>query len=942
MGKALIIAEKPSVASDIARALGGFKKHEDYYENEHYVLSSAVGHLLELAVPAGVEPARGKWSFAHLPVIPPHFDLQPIEKSQPRLRSLAKLIKRKDIDLLINACDAGREGELIFRNIVKFTKSQAPIKRLWLQSMTPTAIREGFANLRNDHDLVPLADAAVSRSEADWLVGINGTRAMTAFNSKSGGFFKTTVGRVQTPTLAIVVEREQKIRNFVPRDYWEVIGTFQAAAGEYAGKWFDERFVRPEKDGDPDLKPERLWEREKAEALRAKCLGKPGIVTEESKPSTQLSPLLYDLTSLQREANNRFGFSASATLKLAQALYERHKVLTYPRTDSRALPEDYQGAVRNTLAMLAATQYSTFANQILQSQWVRPNKRIFNNAKVSDHFAIIPTTETPRGLAEAEQKLYDMVTRRFLAVFYPAAEFLETIRITRVENEPFKSTGKVLITPGWLTVYGREAQGEDAPTLPPVQPQERVNTRDVEVKQSLTKPPPRYTEATLLGAMEGAGKLVEDEELREAMSEKGLGTPATRASIIEGLIAEQYLLRQGKELVATAKSFSLMELLNGLGIPELTKPELTGDWEFQLRLVQRRQKSRDEFMAGIQEITRHIVDRAKKFELDTIPGDFGVLKERCPKCGGEVHERYKAFQCVQCDFSIWKIISGRLFEGAEIEQLIHNRQVGPLQGFRSRMGKPFAAILKLNAEHKVEFDFGPDSRNGEGSASAEIDFTGQEPVGKCPKCQHPVYEAGMSYVCEKSVGANRSCDFRLGKVILQQPVDRPQAVRLLETGKTDLLTKFISKKGRPFKAFLVTQKGKVAFEFEARQARVKKGKAAEAKAPPAKVDFTGQQSIGKCPKCDAPVFETEAAYLCEQSQAEKRPCKFKISKAILQQPIERAQAAKLLAESKTDLLKNFISKAGRPFSAHLVMDDMGKITFEFPPREERAPDEQPV
>jgi DNA topoisomerase-3 len=385
-----------------------------------------------------------------------------------------------------------------------------------------------------------------------------------------------------------------------------------------------------------------------------------------------------------------------------------------------------------------------------------------------------------------------------------------------------------------------------------------------------------------------------------------------------------------------------MELLNGLGIPELTKPELTGDWEFQLRLVQRRQKSRDEFMAGIQEITRHIVDRAKKFELDTIPGDFGVLKERCPKCGGEVHERYKAFQCVQCDFSIWKIISGRLFEGAEIEQLIHNRQVGPLQGFRSRMGKPFAAILKLNAEHKVEFDFGPDSRNGEGSASAEIDFTGQEPVGKCPKCQHPVYEAGMSYVCEKSVGANRSCDFRLGKVILQQPVDRPQAVRLLETGKTDLLTKFISKKGRPFKAFLVTQKGKVAFEFEARQARVKKGKAAEAKAPPAKVDFTGQQSIGKCPKCDAPVFETEAAYLCEQSQAEKRPCKFKISKAILQQPIERAQAAKLLAESKTDLLKNFISKAGRPFSAHLVMDDMGKITFEFPPREERAPDEQPV
>ncbi|HWH70370.1 MAG TPA: DNA topoisomerase III, partial [Candidatus Sulfotelmatobacter sp.] len=752
MGKALIIAEKPSVASDIAEALGGFKKHDEFYENDQYVLSSAVGHLLELTVPEGVEPKKGKWSFAHLPVIPPHFDLQPIEKTQSRLRLLAKLVKRKDVDQLINACDAGREGELIFRNIVRYTRAPQPIQRLWLQSMTPTAIRDGFARLRSDQDMQPLADAATSRSEADWLVGINGTRAMTAFNSKSGGFFKTTVGRVQTPTLAIVVEREQKIRSFVPRDYWEVIGTFQAGAGDYPGKWFDEKFVRPEKDGDPDLKPERLWEREKAEAIRAKCLGKPGIVTEESKPSTQLSPLLYDLTSLQREANSRFGFSASTTLKIAQALYERHKVLTYPRTDSRALPEDYLSNVRSTLRMLTGTGYAPFADTILSNEWVKPNRRIFNNAKVSDHFAIIPTTEPPRNLNEVEQKLYDMVTKRFLAVFYPAAEFLETTRITRVENEPFKSVGKVLVNAGWLAVYGREAQNEDTPTLVPVQPSEQVLTREVEVKQSLTKPPPRYTEATLLGAMESAGKLVEDEELREAMSEKGLGTPATRAATIEGLISEQYILRQGRELQATAKAFALMELLNGLGIPELTKPELTGGWEFQLRQVQRRQKSRSEFMQGIVEITRHIVDRAKQYEYDTIPGDFGVLKVPCPKCGGEVHERYKAFQCVKCDFSIWKIISGRLFEAQEIEHLIRERQIGPLQGFRSKMGKPFAAVLKLNAENKVEYDFGQDQRNGEGAA-AEVDFTGQEPVGKCPKCQHNIFEMAMTYVCEKSVGA---------------------------------------------------------------------------------------------------------------------------------------------------------------------------------------------
>ena len=933
MGKTLIIAEKPSVATDISKALGGFKKQEDYYESDQYIISSAVGHLLELIVPPGVEAVRGKWSFANLPVIPPHFDLAPIERSQARLKLLAKLIKRKDVNALINACDAGREGELIFRNIVRFANAKQPIKRLWLQSMTPAAIREGFSRLREDEEMLPLADAALSRSEADWLIGINGTRAMTAFNSKSGGFFKTTVGRVQTPTLAIVVERDQKIRNFVPRDFWEVIGTFQADPGQYTGKWFDEKFVRPEKDGDPELKPERFWEKEAPEAIRAKCLGKPGVVTEESKPTTQLSPLLYDLTSLQREANSRFGFSASGTLKLAQTLYERHKVLTYPRTDSRALPEDYQPTVQSTLKMLTGTNYGQFADTILKNGWVKPNKRIFNDAKVSDHFAIIPTTEPPKGLSEPEQKLYDMVTKRFLAVFYPAAEFLETTRITRVEREPFKTSGKVLVNPGWMTVYGKEAQREDTPTLAAVRSGELVKTSDIEVKQSQTKPPPRFTEATLLSAMEGAGKLVEDEELREAMSEKGLGTPATRAAIIEGLISEQYMLRQGKELQSTAKAFSLMELLNGLGVPELTKPELTGDWEFQLRQVQRRQKSRNEFMTGIADITRHIVDRAKHYEYDTIPGDFGVLKVPCPKCGGEVHERYKAFQCVKCDFSVWKIISSRLFESHEMEALIRDCQIGPLQGFRSKMGRPFAAVLRLTPEYKIEFDFGQDKRDGEG-APIEMDFTGQEPVGKCPKCQNRVFETAMSYICEKATGANRTCDFRVGKVILQQPVERLQIQKLLEIGKTDLLQRFISKKGRPFKAFLVAKDGGIGFEFEPRAAKSKKtAPKGEPKEPAPKIDFTGQEPVGQCPKCGSPVFETEAGYLCEKSQADKRPCKFKVSKTILQQPIERPQAAKLLAESKTDLLDKFISKAGRPFPAYLIMDDMGKVTFEFPPRE---------
>ena len=645
MSKKLIIAEKPSVAADIARALGGFTKHDDYFESEEYVLSSAVGHLLELACPEEFEVKRGKWSFAHLPVIPPHFALKPIEKTESRLKVLNKLIKRKDVDGLVNACDAGREGELIFNYIAQAAKSGKPVQRLWLQSMTQGAIRDGFARLRPGREMEGLGDAAVCRSESDWLVGINGTRAMTAFNSKTGGFHLTTVGRVQTPTLAIVVEREKKIREFKPRDYWEVEAEFGARAGSYKGKWFDEGFKG--KNDDEHARADRLWEIARAEAIRAATQGKPGEVSEESKPETRMSPGLFDLTTLQREANARFGFSAKTTLSLAQALYEKHKVLTYPRTDSRCLPEDYLPTVKETLTILTGegagkghdevllSRYSPFAHQILARNWVLPNKRIFNNAKISDHFAIIPTPQAPKSLNEMEQKLYDFVVRRFLSVFFPAAEFLVTTRITRVEGHPFKTEGKVLVNPGWLAVHGKEGQEGDEGNLVAVEAKEKVKTDEVTVKANATKPPPRYSEATLLSAMEGAGKMVDDEELKAAMAGRGLGTPATRAQIIENLLGEQYMHREGRELIPTAKAFSLMTLLNGLGINELTQPELTGDWEWKLGRIEKGEFTRAEFMLEIAEMTRHIVERAKSYDSDTIPGDFGVLEAPCPKCGGE-------------------------------------------------------------------------------------------------------------------------------------------------------------------------------------------------------------------------------------------------------------------------------------------------------------------
>ena len=514
MAKKLIIAEKPSVATDIARALGGFTRKGDYFESNHYVLSSAVGHLLELVVPEAHDVKKGKWSFKNLPVIPPHFDLSPIERGEARLNLLLRLMKRKDVTGLINACDAGREGELIFRYIAQHARAKKPVERLWLQSMTQQSIRDGFGKLREDKDMRPLADAAKSRSEADWLVGINGTRAMTAFNSKEGGFYLTTVGRVQTPTLAILVEREDKIRAFTSRAYWEVHGRFEAKAGEYPGRWFDPDFKK--KDDDAERKSERLWDAAAAAKIVAACRGKKGVATEESKPATQISPLLFDLTSLQREANGRFGFPARMTLSLAQSLYEKHKVLTYPRTDSRALPEDYLPTVKDTLKELAQTgAFGTFAKQVLKQGWVKPSKRIFDNTKISDHFAIIPTLQTPKHLSEPEQKLYDLVVRRFLAVFFPPAEFLQTTRITKVGEHYFRTEGRVLQNAGWLAVYGR-AVGDEEKTLPPIEPKEQVAVLEVAEQAHETKPPPRYTEATLLSAMEGAGKLVEDDDLREA------------------------------------------------------------------------------------------------------------------------------------------------------------------------------------------------------------------------------------------------------------------------------------------------------------------------------------------------------------------------------------------------------------------------------------------
>ena len=922
MTKTLVIAEKPSVAQDIVRALtpvaGKFEKHEDHFENDRYVVTSAVGHLVEIQAPEQFDVKRGKWSFAHLPVIPPYFDLKPVDKTKSRLNAVVKQAKRKDVTQLINACDAGREGELIFRLIEQYAGGSKPlgkpVKRLWLQSMTPQAIRDGFDALRTEQQMAGLAHAARSRSEADWLVGINGTRAMTAFNSRDGGFFLTTVGRVQTPTLSLVVEREEKIRKFISRDYWEIHATFGAEAGEYPAKWFDPKWKKSE---DVEARADRVWSSAEATAIANAVRGKQATVTEESKPTTQASPLLFDLTSLQREANGKFGFSAKTTLALAQSLYERHKALTYPRTDSRALPEDYLPVAKQTFEMLADSgmrHLAPHALTALNNNYVRPSKRIFDNSKVSDHFAIIPTLQAPSGLSEAEQKLYDLVARRFMAVFFPSAEYQVTTRVSSAAGHSFKSEGKVLVKPGWLAIYGKEAaeeveggkDGDKGQNLVPVKPGESVNTLAVDPKGLKTKPPARYSEATLLGAMESAGKQIDDEELRSAMQEKGLGTPGTRAAIIEGLLTEKYMLREGREIIPTAKAFQLMTLLRGLEVEELCRADLTGEWEYKLSQMEKGLLSREAFMAEIAAMTERMVKKAKEYDRDTIPGDYATLESPCPNCGGVVKENYRRFACVGkagaegCGFSFGKSPAGRTFETAEANALLRDKKIGPLEGFRSKAGWPFTSeiVIKYDDEahnYKLEFDFGDDKK---GEESGEIVEFEDAALGACPICGSDVHEHGSNYVCSKAVPTaaqpTPSCTFKSGKIILQQPVEREQMQKLLETGKTDLLDKFVSMRTRRnFKAHLAWDKeaGKVNFEFAPSKFPPRPGAASKTIATKAKA--TGA-AAKKAPAKKA-AAKTTAAKAPRKAAAGKAPSAA-LAAVIGSEPVARPEAVKKMWE----------------------------------------------
>ena len=832
MGKILIIAEKPSVMTDLSRALakplGKFDKQgsgrDIFYENDAAVITSAVGHLVELRMPMGPNGKKLPWKFEVLPAIPENFDLDPIPDTETRLKQILKLANRKDVSAIVNACDAGREGELIFRYILDIGKITKPVQRLWMQSMTNNAILDAWQHLRTEAQMRPLTDAAKCRSESDWLVGLNATRALTCFNSRHGGFNITAAGRVQTPTLAILATREAEIQAFRATPYFEVQATFAVVAGQYPGKWIDEGWKKDE--ANPHSRPERIWEQSFAETIRDRCTGKSGIVTEEKRAQSQIAPQLYDLTTLQREAP----FSAKITLQIAQALYEKHKMITYPRTDSRYLPEDYTGEVRDTMQELAHSSLpiAQYAAAVLNGTGdngprLTKSRRVFDGSKVSDHFAIIPTGKIAK-LSDTEQKVFDLISKRFIAVFYPSAEFEQTTRLTRITHpaliDTFKTEGRILVKPGWLEVYGRRpgvASGKDE--LIPVTQGETAKVTAIAVVHEETKPPARFTEATLLSAMEGAGKLIDDEALAEAMAERGLGTPATRAATIEGLIAQKYLARDGRELHVSGSGMRLIALVRQMDIEGLYSPMLTGDWEFKLRQMEHGQRNRDDFMREIIAYTNDIVAKARKLAADAKGQPFPDLNAPCPVCGAPTLKQTDAtYECreLDCKFQAKKHIAGRLLSEAEAVELFTKKFVGPLTGFKSKFNKPFDAGLGLDEKFKINFVFD----NGEREAAPEL--TEEHLIGEATLTDGrtvQVYQTEKYYHVPALVTKKEANGVRIGRAILQREINPEQFFKLLAAGKTDLLRGFVSNRTkRSFDARLTFDpaEGKIGFEFEPR------------------------------------------------------------------------------------------------------------------------------
>jgi DNA topoisomerase-3 len=872
MGKTLVIAEKPSVGKDYAKALpGSFKAESDYLESDDFVVSWAVGHLVELAEPEDYDPKYKLWSLNRLPIIPDEFHLKPIEgRGKKQLDVLRRLAKRKDVDEIVNGCDAGREGELIFEYIRELLAVDKPVKRLWVSSMTKDAIREGFEHLRDSSEMAPLSAAARSRGEADWLVGMNGTRAATKVGRLEG---VVSLGRVQTPTLALIVRRDLEIDAFVPETYFQVDARFQLDQERtYLGRWFEG-------------KEDRTSEHQRAQAVADAASGADASVLSVKRNERKTRPpLLYDLTSLQREANSRYGLSAQRTLAAAQRLYEGSShgaVITYPRTRSQFLPSDQIPTLKRIAASLGGIPaYKPHAEYVAGLD-VLPLARVVNDGKVDDHHAIIPTGDLPRGeLSNDDRRVYDLICRRYLAVFHPEARFEDTEVVTEAGGSRFRTKGRRLLEAGWRGPAFGDEPAEPERTLPRIDEGERGTCTSAEVLEKQTKPPGRYTEASLLGAMETAGRAIDDEELREAMKESGLGTPATRADTIERLLNVGYIERDGKALVATTKGRDTIELL---GTHALTSAELTGSWEKRLSEIEHGQADRAGFMADIARFTEQLVDYFREIRTESLGA--------CPNGDGDVIENRSAFGCSSykskkepgCGFTIWKTQAGFTIDRDQVRALLEKGEV-ELQG-------PVEARLVL----------------AEGNTPAIVDPDGKPltgALGPCPNGDGEIKENRRAFGCSSWKSKDEpGCGFTIWKSQKGYVVNEAEVRALLEHGEATLAE-------GPQPAKLVLGEGNVPQIVGLDGAPLVRSAAAR----------VPRETIATCPRCGGEIRGNSRAYGCSSWKSRKNPgCGFVIWKSMKGREITPEEAKQVIEQGSTGPLE-FRDRQG-PFTGRLVMTD---------------------
>ena len=875
----VVLAEKPSVARDLARHLKASTKRQGYFEGNGYQVTWAYGHLVELKEPHEYDASFKKWRIETLPIVPERFQLKviPTKLARGQFKIVRDLFR--GASSLICATDAGREGELIFRRILALSgASRKAAQRLWLSSLTPQAIRSAMAAMKPIAAFNPLADAARCRSEADWIVGLNATRAYTVRHGKNQLW---SVGRVQTPVLAMIVGRDDEIRHFKPEQFWELFTSYRDTRFKHTGKRFS-------KETD-------------AQALLQRVTGQPFSITGVTeKRETLKPPLLYDLTALQRDMNIRFNLSAANTLKIAQRLYEA-KLVTYPRTDSRFLSTDMKKQMPKVLCDLANNGKATEVGR-LNLQNLPMTGRVFNNARVSDHHAIIPTGK-PGQLSGLDAKVYDAIVTRFIAAFYPPCEKLRTIVDGASAEVPFQAKGVRVLKPGWTILEGKSKKKKDDDD------QELAAFTKGEsgphgpyTKEGVTKPPRHFNEGTLLSAMETCGKTIEDEALKEALKERGLGTPATRAQIIETLLTREYIERKGKKnLLATDAGRYLIALITN---PNLKSAELTGEWEGQLKAMEQGKLAADQFMRGIVSYTEGIIHEADAVDSSKL-GD-------CPQCGKPVIEGQRGYGCSAwqdgCKFVLWKKHAHLAFGPDEARQLL---QLGRLRSPQIVSGGLSLIVLAQSGEiREMPVITGKaKSANSAGRGSGES-------VGKCPKCGNDVVEGKKAYGCS---AWKTGCKFVIWKTVAGKRLTANMAKSLLSKGRTAKLKGFKSKAGKPFSAALVLRDNKVEMEFDSQAANSAKPQ------PKSKPEPKDDDELGTCPSCGARIIEGQKAYGCS---AWKTGCGFRIRKTIAGKRLTANMVKTLLTKGRTRKLKGFKSRAGKPFEAVLVLKD-GEIKMEF-------------